>query len=400
MTEVLSPGEVVSRYRIENLSGQGGMGSVFRATHVDTGAACAVKSMHAEIAAHPDFRKRFLREARATMAIGHPNIVQIFEAFEHRCTPMFAMELLNGESLQATLEREGKLSVEHTARILIRVTSALGTAHALGIVHRDLKPDNIFITKEPTADVKVLDFGIAKLTAISGAAAATEALTRTGALMGTACYMSPEQASGEKRIDQRADIWSLGIIFYQCLSGVLPTDAASFGVLFRILMTGDFKPIDELVPDCPPDVAALIKRMLQLQPDQRPWDLREVHAVLERYASEGVPSFGAAVLSAPEDSVSPRLDSPERAPTPTKPSNDAMPRTTGPIKLASSALRKSTPTGTIVMGDAHRHPAQQDHTTLVSGAAPKTSTMTIVGIIVAIVALIVAAVVFLARGAP
>jgi eukaryotic-like serine/threonine-protein kinase len=359
MADELAPGAIVQRYRIEKLLGRGGMGCVYKAVHLDTGRECAVKAMHRHVALKADFQKRFLREARAAMAVPHPNIVRIFEVFEHEDAPMLSMEYLEGESLEEMLVREGRIPLDRLARILVRVTSAVGTAHALGIVHRDLKPDNVFISRGDVNDVKILDFGVAKLTATQGAAAETAALTRTGALMGTPYYMSPEQAFGEKKIDQRADIWSLGIILYRCLSGVLPTRGSSFGDVFRAVVSGEFTPIEELVPQLPPDVARLTSRMLAKRADDRPWDLREVHAVLERYAEESAPKFGMAVAPLFDELIA--EDEPDPDPAAAAHVAEAaatLALTPSSLRLGASPGRPSqggtTPSGTIAM-------SPQDH---------------------------------------
>jgi serine/threonine-protein kinase len=355
MPETLAPGTLLSRYRLDALVGQGGMGAVYRATRVDDGAVVAIKTLHPQIAKKLEWQKRFLREARAAMAASHPNVVRIYEVFEHDDTPVLAMELLDGEPLEALLERDPRVPLDRLARIFIRVTSAVGTAHAMGIIHRDLKPDNIFLGRGNEAQVKVLDFGIAKLTATQGAAAETAALTKTGALMGTPFYMSPEQAFGEKKIDQRADIWSLGVILYQCISGVLPTRGNSFAEVFRHVVAGNFTPLATLAPDVPADVADLVGRMLSRDPAGRPWDLREVHAVLERYAEASAPAFGIAVaplfdeLTA-ESGVSIQVAAAGERPATGEGATIAL--TPSSLKLDGTAPRAPSPTGTVMMDDA------------------------------------------------
>jgi len=284
------------------------MGDVHLAVHAETNRSVALKSMHDSAASNDEYRKRFRREARAVMAVQHPNVVKIYEIFENDGIPYIAMEYLQGESLEQRMEREGALPLRMVARLMVRVTSAVGTAHAMGIVHRDLKPENIFLTGDARdPQVKVLDFGIAKLTATEGAAAETAALTKTGALMGTPYYMSPEQAFGDKTIDQRSDVWALGIILYRALSGILPTRAAGFGEVFRLVVKVDPEPLGNVVADLPADIGALSVAMLQKGRDKRPWDLRECHDVFRRYAEtpalddaetaalDDAPTFGVAV---------------------------------------------------------------------------------------------------------
>jgi serine/threonine-protein kinase len=175
------------------------------------------------------------------------------------------------------------------------VVSAVGAAHALGIVHRDLKPENIFIEAGPPRMVKVLDFGVAKLTAAEGDAAATAGLTESGALVGTPYYMSPEQAFGERDVDHRTDVWALGLILYRCLSGVLPTRAENVGQVFKSIVARPIRPLAQAAPEVPADVAALVDKMLSRARRHRSGDLHEVTAVLERYTDVRAPEFGAVL---------------------------------------------------------------------------------------------------------
>jgi serine/threonine-protein kinase len=204
------------------------------------------------------------------------------------------MDLLDGEPLRQRLEASGPLGVREMARILLPAVSAIGTAHASGVIHRDLKPDNLFLVTRPDGERSafVLDFGIAKL---ADAEAASPALTRTGDVLGTPSYMSPEQAFGERGIDHRTDIWSLGVIFYECLTGAPPFTARSLGQLIKRITRGDMRPLEQVQPGLPGDVVRLVDRMLSRDRANRPDDLREVMTVLERHAETTAPSFGAAL---------------------------------------------------------------------------------------------------------
>lgn len=281
------------------------MGTVWAATHTVTQQRHALKFLRPRAMGQ---RHRFLREARAACAVDHPNVVKVQDIFElDDGMPVMVMELLEGESLQALLHRRRQLDAAELAHIMLPVVSAVGTAHAAGIVHRDLKPENIFLvhpspggsaTTQGTM-VKVLDFGIAKLmpTELSVPAPGD---TQTGALLGTPHYMSPEQAGGE-RVDHRSDIWSLGIIAYEALSGVLPTRADSVGGVLKIVMTARIPPLRDAGLTLPTEIIDLVDRMLAETPQNRPQDLREVRDVLLRHVSEQVPDFGAPV---PERSLS------------------------------------------------------------------------------------------------
>ncbi len=289
---------VAERYRLDRRIGAGGMGEVWAATQTVTRMPVALKFLR-DPSGGEDVRRRFLREARAAVAVRHPNVVQIHDVLElPGGEPAMVMELLDGESLEQRLKREGRIPLGDLCAVMVRVVAAVGTAHELGIVHRDLKPDNIFLAQtREGVEVKVLDFGIAKLTAVEGNAAETGGLTGTGAMLGTPFYMSPEQAFGEKTIDHRADVWSLGVILYRCLSGVLPTFGENIGQILKIIMTHAITPLREAAPGLPADVTDLVDRMLSQAPGDRPADLREVKVVLERYAGVVVDPFGAPLVS-------------------------------------------------------------------------------------------------------
>jgi serine/threonine-protein kinase len=287
----LAPGMIVGgRFVLQRQLGEGGMGVVWSAVHTVTRKAVALKMLRADRVRDPSVRQRFVREARAASAVQHPNIIEIRDVIELADgAPAMVMDLLEGESLGARLEREGALPIDVLAPIMLQVVSAVGTAHAAGVVHRDLKPDNIFLVAAEGGDagvaVRVLDFGIAKLLPVDGEVAISHVLTNTGIILGTPYYMAPEQLFGEKGVDARADVWSLGVILYECLSGRRPTEAENVGQILRILTTGEIVPLRELAPGVPEDVLDLVDRMLQLDRALRPASLVEAHAVMARHAS-------------------------------------------------------------------------------------------------------------------
>jgi serine/threonine protein kinase len=277
---------VGGRYQLERLLGEGGMGAVWAATHTVTKKAVALKFLHADRAADATIRQRFLREARAACAVRHPNVVAVHDVFETEDgAPLMVMDLLVGETLASKLARDGALPLADVVRFMAPVVSAVGTAHGLGIVHRDLKPENIFLAQREDGsgqiEMKVLDFGIAKLTSYEGLAANTSALTADGGMLGTPYYMSPEQVDGERDVDVRSDIWSLGVILYQCLSGVLPTEGENLGQVFKIITRGTIPPLAERA-NVPPEVANLVERMITRDRAIRPQTLVEVAEVLAR----------------------------------------------------------------------------------------------------------------------
>ncbi|MEO8877859.1 MAG: serine/threonine-protein kinase, partial [Polyangiaceae bacterium] len=217
--ETLRAGAVVANaYRLERIVGEGGMGVVWEATELTSGRRLALKFLLEKRQADSRNQARVLREARATMAINHPNIAAVHAVLETDAgVPFLVMELLEGKTFRSYLLRPSPLSPVECARILLPVVAAVGAAHDQRIVHRDLKPENIFLLRHPLNEVRVLDFGIAKqlprvdANTIAGAAATDPSLTSTGAVLGTPVYMAPEQIFGDDDIDGRADIWSLGI---------------------------------------------------------------------------------------------------------------------------------------------------------------------------------------------
>lgn len=293
----LAPGAVIAgRYRLDKVIGQGGMGVVWAAQHTLTHKRVALKFLRGPIHLRPELRRRFFREARAASSVVHPNVLEVHDVFElDDETPVMLMDLLEGETLGRCMIRQGALPLEEAASILVQAFSAVGTAHAAGVVHRDLKPENIFLlpARSGPPSVRVLDFGIAKLVD-SDQAGDTGLVTGTGAILGTPCYMSPEQSYGERIIDHRADIWSLGAILYECLSGVRPIEGDSLGQVVKNLVVGGITPISSRLPSLPDDVVRLVERMLTREREERLTDLGEAQEVLLRYTAVRPPEFGPA----------------------------------------------------------------------------------------------------------
>jgi serine/threonine protein kinase len=282
---------IAGRYRLDAHLGEGGMGTVWSATHTVTRRAVAMKFLKDSMRNRKDLRERFLREAAAASALKHPNVVEIIDVFDFaEGCPVMVMELLRGETLGAKLLRDERLSLDETAALLVPVVSAVGTAHALGIVHRDLKPDNLFLLEG--GSVKVLDFGIAKLSAERYLQDGPSALlTESGSMLGTPCYMAPEQASGDHPLDHRADVWSVGVILYECLAGMRPIEGENLPQVVARLMSAGIMPIERLAPELPGEVSALIKQMLTREVARRTPSLREVSQVLCRFTHVRAPEF-------------------------------------------------------------------------------------------------------------
>ncbi|HEX6052113.1 MAG TPA: protein kinase [Gemmatimonadaceae bacterium] len=253
---------VGERYEIAEEIGRGGMGLVFRARDVRLRRSVAIKLLPPELAFRTEIRSRFLREAQTAAQLSHPNVVPIYSVDEVDGLVFFVMALIEGESLGSQLKRERRLSLETTLRVLRDVAEALAYAHARAIVHRDIKPDNILIDRL-TGRTVVSDFGIAR------AAEGDSRLTVTGIAVGTPAYMSPEQAMGEREIDGRSDLYSLGVVGYQMLTGELPFSATNTPSMLMKHISDHARPIRELRPDIPPGLERTIERAMEKQPDRR-----------------------------------------------------------------------------------------------------------------------------------
>lgn len=288
----LAPGTTIAnRFRVDRKLGEGGMGAVYAALNITTNRPVALKVMHPEYAAKKDIVRRFMREAKAATAINHPNVIEVLDVVDSDGgEPVMVMELLQGEPLDGVLGKRGALALGDVARIMLPVVAAVGAAHARGIVHRDLKPENIYLAAGPNGSIvpKVLDFGIAKILdpAQINELSTKSGATRTGSMLGTPHYMSIEQACGERDIDHRTDIWSIGVILYVMLSGRRPYDGENYGQILKALMTQTPQSIADLVPGLPLDVVDLIGRCMRRARDERPIDLREVYSVLSRYCAD------------------------------------------------------------------------------------------------------------------
>jgi len=251
---------VAGRYTVEREIGRGGMGIVYRARDLALERSVAIKLLPPRLAAHDDLRERFLREARTAASLAHPHIVPIHLVEAHDVVVFFVMGYVDGETLSSRVRRAGALPPLEVGRIIQEVAWALGYAHGRGIVHRDIKPDNILI-EHATARAYVTDFGIARRD--DGAA-----LTREGVVLGTAQFMSPEQAAGEA-IDGRSDIYALGVVAYFALTGRLPFDAPTVQATLAMHLTQPPPPIATLRADLPPPLVHAVDRCLAKQPAAR-----------------------------------------------------------------------------------------------------------------------------------
>jgi serine/threonine-protein kinase len=251
-------------FTIEGEIGRGGMGVVYRARDEKLKRRVAIKVLPPELAFQSEIRARFTREAETAARLSHPHIVPIYTVGEGNGLVYFVMGYVDGESLAARLKRRGKLPVEEARRIMKEVADALSAAHALSVIHRDIKPDNILLDGT-RGRVMVTDFGIAK--AMSAGSGAT--LTSAGVAIGTPQYMSPEQAAGEKDIDGRSDLYSLGIVSYQMLTGELPFNAPTVAGVLMKQITEMPPPLEPKRPDCPEDLTLAVMRCLEKDPENR-----------------------------------------------------------------------------------------------------------------------------------
>lgn len=263
----LAEGKIIAeRFRLVRELGVGGMGSVWLAHHVGLDTPCAVKFINAEVVSMADMRLRFEREAKAAAALRSSHVVQILDYGVWENFPYIAMEYLEGEDLAQRIKRKGRLSSKETVLIVSQVARALTKAHAAGLIHRDLKPENIFLVPEDDHEVaKVLDFGIAK----SHGPLLDMATTKAGALLGTPHYMSPEQAQGTKTIDYRSDLWSLGVLAFQCMTGKLPFNSEALGDLLLHIMVNPLPVPSQLAPDVPQTFDIWWQRAAARDPAQR-----------------------------------------------------------------------------------------------------------------------------------
>jgi serine/threonine-protein kinase len=252
-------GRTISHYRILEKLGEGGMGVVYRAEDTKLKRPVALKFLPSELTRDPEAKERFIQEAQAASALDHPNICNIHEIGETDDGQSFiAMACYDGETLKKKIARR-TMSLEDVVRVAIEVGEGLAKAHAKGIVHRDIKPDNVFITDDGTA--KILDFGLAKL-------AGQVRLTRASSTLGTVAYMSPEQAGGQE-IDTRTDIWSLGVVLYEMISGRLPFRGEHEQAMMYSILNEEPLPLQPLLPDLPAEIRVVLSRALAKRPEDR-----------------------------------------------------------------------------------------------------------------------------------
>jgi len=269
----LRPGQLLEgKYRIERILGAGGMGVVVAAHHVQLDERVAIKFLHPRAVRDQEAMARFLREARAAVKIKSEHVARVLDVGSLSSgEPYMVMEYLEGSDLSKQIRAHGALAVSQAVVFVLQACDAIANAHAIGIVHRDLKPANLFCTRtsDGLPSVKVLDFGISKLTQEAAMAAPDHVLTSTAAVMGSPFYMSPEQMQSSKAVDVRTDIWSLGTILFELLTGRVPFDAATVPELVIKIVTQPAPSVRSFSPDVPEGLAAVVARCLEKDRERR-----------------------------------------------------------------------------------------------------------------------------------
>ncbi|HMJ55358.1 MAG TPA: protein kinase [Polyangiaceae bacterium] len=296
--ENVREGDILAgKYRVERVLGAGGMGVVVAARHLRLDERVAIKLLAAEVFSDPDALVRFDREARASAKIKSDHVARVTDvgALENG-TPYMVMEYLEGEDMAACIRRRGPLSVERAIEVVMQACDAIGEAHRLGIVHRDLKPANLFCARrsDDRWTIKVLDFGISKLTSLALTTRGMET-TKAGVMMGSPLYMSPEQMQSSRSVDARTDIWGIGILLYELLTGDVPFKGESIPEVCLNVANQPTPSIRRLRPDAPAGLETVIVKCLQKNRDKRFSNVGELALALAQFGPEGARASAARI---------------------------------------------------------------------------------------------------------
>jgi serine/threonine-protein kinase len=264
-------GEVIGNYRVTDKIGEGGMGAVFKATDLMLEREVAIKMLRQELASQPEVLERFRSEAVTLGRLNHPNIATLYSFFREGADFFMVMEFVDGKSLDQAIRQMGAMPCEQAIPLFCQALEGIDYAHSMLVIHRDIKPSNIMLTG--AGALKVMDFGIARLS--ERPPDAGQALTAVGVVVGTPQYMAPEQLMGGD-VDGRSDLYSVGVVLYECLAGRPPFDAESPVCLAAQMVEGRLRPIIDLVPDVPVRLAVTIHQLLNLQPQNRVASAREL----------------------------------------------------------------------------------------------------------------------------
>ncbi len=272
----------IGRYKLEERIGEGAMADVYRAFDPRINRHLAIKVLKKEFIQDQEYSARFLQEAKAAGALSHPNIVTIYDIGEVGGQPYIVMELLDGQPLDAVMLEQKKLKTEQVMAYGVQITQALDYAHAMGVVHRDIKPSNIVVSKDGSS-TKLLDFGIARVSRMGEVLDISHSTTQIGAMPGTPRYMSPEQALGQP-IDGRSDLYALGVVLYELLTGKKAFSASSMAALMVQITQAEPEPIAKYAPDTPLGLQFIIGKLLAKRPDRRFQTGAQVAVSLQREA--------------------------------------------------------------------------------------------------------------------
>jgi tRNA A-37 threonylcarbamoyl transferase component Bud32 len=274
-TELVDPmiAKVIGGCQILERIARGGMGVVYKARQLNLGRTVAIKILSEELSRNPAYVERFLQEARSAAFLNHGNIIHINDVGEHNGIYYFSMEFVDGKNVREILKKKSTLNVSQALQVALQVSRALQHAHRRGIIHRDIKPENIMITRDGV--VKLADLGLAKKLDSTGG------ITHAGSVLGTPFYMAPEQAKDFSKVDQRSDIYSLGVTLFKALSGKVPFDGRTPIEVMIKAIEGKRPALRDLRPDLPPEVEALVDRMMARNPEERFQEAAELISAIE-----------------------------------------------------------------------------------------------------------------------